>query len=138
MALFRKTNKGIAPHIGYPEIMHWQAGDEIVARNIHAKNPLQKLVAYEDGVLNITYIFKSVTADGFILVEEKESGEPHKADFYTFVKKAKNITLKKRLMSSELNDSNEYMELMSEFQKAFDELQSADNHPKRLGSESGS
>jgi hypothetical protein len=30
-------------------------------------------------------------------------------------------------------DSKDYMELMGNFQKAFDELQEADNHPKRLG-----
>ena len=131
MGLFTNKKKGRAPHSWYPEILHWKEGDEVIARNVHPKNPLTKLIAFESGKLNLTYIYRGLTADGRIIVEEKDSGEYHKLLFYKFVKKAKNITLKGRMITHELDTSNEYMELMQEFQKAYTELETSDK-PKLL------
>ena len=126
MGLFTNKKKGIAPHIWYPEILHWQEGDEVMARNVTATNIFLKIRAVDLEILNMTYLFKSVTNSGFIIVEEKETGELHKIEFYKFIRKAKNLSLRKRLIIGEIEDSKGYMELMSEFRKAYQELESSD------------
>ncbi len=119
--------KNQAPHIWYPEILHWHEGDEIRARNANAKNWFSKLMAFEVGRLNIFYYYKSVTSDGYIIVEEKETGHLHKLIFKKFIRKATNISFKNRSIHSDIDTSKEYMALMEEFQKAYVELQESDN-----------
>jgi len=115
-----------APHIRYPEILHWQEGDEIRARNANARNWFSKLMAFEDGHLNILYLYKGVTSDGFIIVEEKESGHLHKLKFGSFIKRATNLSFKNRRIHSDINETKEYMNLIEEFQKAYLELEESD------------
>lgn len=67
-----------------------------------------------------------------IYVEDKD-GNLMEFEFYRFIKKSKNESLKSRKVSSKIGNTKEYMELINNFQQAFDELQEADNHPKRLG-----
>lgn len=67
-----------------------------------------------------------------------EEGDLVEFHFYKFIKYARNETLKSRALEQQVIQSKEYMELMQNFQQAFDELQEQDNHPKRLGTkESG-
>lgn len=116
-----------APHTWYPEILHWQEGDEIKARNANAKNWFSKLMAFEVGKLNIFYFYKGVTSDGYIIVEEKETGHLHKLVFKKFIKNAANLSYKNRTINLDINHSKDYMVLMEEFQKAYLELQEGDN-----------
>lgn len=120
------STKHQAPHSWYPEILHWQEGDEIRARNANAKSWFAKLMAFEDGRLNIFYYYKGVTSDGFIIVQEKETGHLHKLIFKKFIRKAINLSLKNRMIHSDMGTSKEYMVLMEEFQKAYLELQEGD------------
>lgn len=125
-----KLSKSIShkepPHTYYPDILHWQDGDEIIARNVTAKNWFSKLSAFEIGNLNISYYYRGVTGDGTIIIEEKETGILHKESFWQFIKKAKNLSFSNRMIHSELEQSNEYMALMEEFRKAYEELQKTD------------
>lgn len=84
------------------------------------------------GSKQYTFSFKSVDESGIIYLADDE-GDLVNFHFYKFIKYARNETMKSRNLEQRIVDSNEYMELMSNFQKAFDELQEADNHPKRLG-----
>jgi len=122
-----RITKQQAPHTWYPEILHWKEGDEIKARNANAKSWFSKIMAFEVGKLNIFYYYKGVTSDGFIIVEEKETGHLHKLLFKKFIRKATNLSYKNRTINSDIDTSKEYMALMDEFQKAYLELQEADN-----------
>lgn len=115
-----------APHLLHPEILHWQTGDEIQTRNLEARGFFRKMSAIEDGKLNLIYIYKGLTREGLIIVEDKESGKLHKTDFRKFIRKAKNISLDNRKIMMDMSESEEYMELMKEFQKAYKELEAHD------------
>lgn len=132
MSLFKKR-KEIYPHKVNSQLMHWREGDEIFARNIKAKSWFSKMIAFERNSLNIIYIFRGLTKNGSVILEEKETGHLEKTELRKFLKYAKNKSLKNRLLKNDLDESKEYMELLETFQKAFDELQEADDHPKRLG-----
>ena len=129
MGIIRRNRK--APHLWCSEILDWREGDELFARNAKAKNWFSKLMAFEDGKLNISYYYKGITKDGFILIEEKDSGHMHKLEFYTFIKRAKNMSYNNRSVYSEIEHSKEYMILIDEFQKAYLELEETDK-PKLL------
>ena len=144
MGLFRNKKKGVAPHIWHPEILHWKEGDRINVWNIaHAiavgwswnfdwatyKRYSDKDSPYGEHM----FYFKSVDEFGNTYLED-EGGHLVEFQFYRLIKYARNETLKTRLLEQRVTNSNDYMELMQNFQQAFDELQEADNHPKRLGS----
>ncbi len=84
-----------------------------------------------------TFTYKSVDKRGNIYLED-----PHnhlvQFEFWRFIKVSTNETLKSRLVEEKQRGSEEYMELMQNFQQAFNELQGADNHPKRLGAKENS
>lgn len=130
---FFKSDKNLPPHKINSELLHWREGDEIIARNIKITGLVSLLTALETDNLNSHYYFKSFTKDGHIIVANKESGNLEKVRLKKFLKHAQNISLKNRALKSDIENSEEYMELMEEFQKAFNELQESDNHPHRLG-----
>ena len=140
MGLFRNKKKGVPPHTWYPDILHWKIGDRINCWNIAQALTGQKFDwatyhKYTDGNSGTgQYVFnyRSVDESGKIFLED-EDGDLVVFQFYRFVKYSRNETLKSRKLEQQVLESNDYMELMSNFQKAFDELQEADNHPKRLG-----
>ncbi len=72
-----------------------------------------------------------MTSEGYIIIEEKESGNLNKYEFRKFIKAAKNISFQNRVISLEIKESKNYMELIDSFQKAYTELQESDN-PKLL------
>ncbi len=131
MGLFRNKKKRAAPHTWYSEILHWKEGDTIVARNVRVKNWFSLVIAFEDSNLNLNYLYKSITRDGFIIIEEKDTGELHRVRFDTFIKHAKNISFNNRYIASEIDGSKEYMMLVEEFQTAYKDLEEKDN-PKLL------
>lgn len=121
-----------APHLQFPEILHWQEGDIIKARNVGAKNIISKLNAIETGKFTKKYVYKGITRDGSIIVEDQEDEIAHKVDLKKFLKKAENRSLTNRNIYSDLDTSNEYMALISEFQKAYLELSNNDEDTKLL------
>lgn len=130
MSFFRKKEQ--PSHLLYPDILHWKEGDVIKSRNANITGPFSKLMAFETGKLNLTYLYKGLTGDGFIIVEEKDNGQLHKVNFKRFLKHAKNISFKNRAIEQDLDQSKNYMELIDEFQKAYTELQDGDKDQKLL------
>lgn len=139
MGFFTNKKKGKAPHTWYTEILHWQEGDKVFCWNILSamgnKNFWPEWHKYTDtqgGYTKAMFTYQGVDAKGMIYVKDKDD-HLLTFEFYRFIKKARNESLLNRQLSSKLEDSEEYMELMKTFQQAFDELQESDNHPKRLG-----
>lgn len=126
MGIFQKKETS-APHIEFPEILHWHEGDRIKARNVTMKGLLSKMTAIETGEYILIYIYKGITRDGFIIVESEADNVAHKTELKKFLKKAENLSLKNRSIYSDLESSNEYMKLMEEFQRAYLELKEADD-----------
>jgi hypothetical protein len=125
------VHRNIPPHKLHPDVLHWKEGDEILARNVKLKGLFSKIVAFENGKLNIGYLFKAITNDGFIIVAEKENRNLHKIEFARFIRKAKNLSFKNRSIEQDLDHSKEYMELIDTFQNAYKELEESDK-PKLL------
>ena len=144
MALFRNKKKGVSPHTWYPEILHWRKGDQINVWNIAQAIAVgkkfdwatyKKYSSPDSATGQHVFTFKSVDQFGNTFLEGAD-GHLVEFQFYRLVKYARNETLKTRKIEQKMMDSHQYMELMSNFQKSFDELQAADNHPKRLGDNS--
>lgn len=144
MGLFSSNKKGKPPHTWYPDILHWQEGDRVFCWNItraigYMKAKSSDILKYmkQNGALMVdyasgTFFYKSVDENGHIYLED-EDGQLVEFEFYRFIKVAKNESLESRKLEDRQRDSEEYMELMKQFQKAFNELQESDNHPHRLG-----
>lgn len=140
MSWFRNKKKKTPPHLWYPDILHWREGDELYCWGIMSalgmKNfswaTYHKYVDMHTGAAKGTFYFKSIDKNGNIFVEDT-NGNIEQFEFWRFVKKARNESLNSRQKKNQLEESQEYMELMRTFQQAFDELQENDNHPKRLG-----
>lgn len=140
MGLFTNKKKGVPPHTWYPEILHWKEGDRINCWNIaQALTGGSKFdwgtyhrYSGEKASGQYTFNYKSVDELGKIYVSDGEDNlvEFH---FYKFIKYSRNETLKTRALEQKVTQSKEYMELMGNFQQAFNELQEKDGHPKRLG-----
>ncbi|MEO9884737.1 MAG: hypothetical protein ABJR05_13580 [Balneola sp.] len=130
MGLFDNKINNTPPHKLHPEILHWREGDEIENidfQKMSHKNKFRTVVMRIDGVIPMTtYLYKSLTSDGFIIVEDKESKHLQKIPFGKFLKKANNMSLKSRWVEQELKDSKEYMELIDNFQQAYIELEESD------------
>ncbi len=123
-----------APHLLHPEILHWKKGDIIRARNVKAKGVFSKLNALETGTFTRNYVYKGITSDGYIIVEDEADREIHKTVLQSFLKKAENLSLKNRTILTELDTSSEYMELIAEFKKAYLELSHQNEESKLLNS----
>ncbi len=141
MKFFRNKKRGIPPHTWYPEILHWKEGDRVNCWNIAQAltgekfdwATYRKYSSSDSSTGQHIFMYRSVDEDGKIYLAD-DNGDLVSFHFYKFIKYARNETLKSRMLEQRVLESKEYMELMDNFQKAFDELQEADNHPKRLGS----
>ncbi len=143
MGFFKNDKKGKPPHTWYPEILRWREGDQIFCWNIskaigYMKAKSKDIAKYmADSGSHAIYAtaafkFKSVSEDGMIYLEF-EDGQMEEFEFWRLIKCAENESLKTRKIEEKETDSQKYMELIQNFQHAFNELQEADNHPKRLG-----
>lgn len=140
MGFFKNDKRGNPPHIWYPEILHWEVGDEIRSIDYEKFENLsfvEKLMLRIDGFLEKEvipinfYFYKGVTDKGFIIIEQKESKRLFKLSFQNFIKDALNLSFQERSIRQELNKSKEYMELIESFQQAYSELEESDK-PKLL------
>ncbi|MEQ8578378.1 MAG: hypothetical protein RIC57_07995 [Balneola sp.] len=135
MGFFKNDKKGKPPHKIHPEVLHWKENDEIENidfQKMERKSKFNTVVMRIDGVTPMTiYLYKSLTNDGFIIVEEKETQHLHKIEFERFVEQCNNLSLKSRWIEQDLDHSKEYMELIESFQKAYSELEESDK-PKLL------
>lgn len=103
-----------APHEQYPAIMHWQKGDEI--RSTKSHNPFW-------------FNLISITQDGTVYGQNELNEHKFRQPLWVVMRDGCNLSLKDREINEALKSSNEYMELIAEFNKAFAELQERD---KRL------
>ncbi|MCR9133187.1 MAG: hypothetical protein NXI08_11450 [bacterium] len=141
MKFFRNKKRGVPPHTWYPEILHWKEGDRVNCWNIAQAltgekfdwATYRKYSSADSSTGQHIFMYRSVDEDGKIYLAD-DNGDLVSFHFYKFIKYARNETLKSRMLEQRVLESKEYMELMDNFQKAFNELQEADNHPKRLGS----
>jgi len=145
MPIFSRKNKyeGQPPHTWYPDILHWREGDSLFCSNVQQSVGFLKvkpkyLKMYFDtpkdeiGFLSAKFTYKSVDASGMIFVEDVK-GHLHSFEFWRFIKSSDNLSLKSREIKERQANSESYMELIQNFQTAFNELQEKDEHPKRLG-----
>lgn len=119
------TKKRLPPHVWYPEVLHWREGDSIVSKDSIYVSLLSIVIADDDG-FSLRYRYKSITRDGFIILEEEETGKLEKRRFDLFIRVSKNISYNNRHLNSEIQRSKEYMDLIQEFQNAYIELEKAD------------
>lgn len=135
MGFFKNDKKGKPPHSWYPEILHWEVGDEIRSIDYEKLENLsfvEKLMLridsfFEKEVIPINfYLYKGLTENGFIIVVQKESKRLFKISFQNFIKDAINLSFQERSIRQELNKSKEYMDLIKNFQKAYLELEDSD------------
>lgn len=140
MGFFRNDKKGKPPHTWYPEILHWREGDQIYCQNITKAFGYTKVKTADverymipNAVIHkAIFTYKTVDELGMIYLIDPHN-QMVQFEFWRFIKVSRNETLKSRAIEQKQKDSEKYMELMSNFQKSFDELQEEDNHPKRLG-----
>ncbi|MEO9884734.1 MAG: hypothetical protein ABJR05_13595 [Balneola sp.] len=143
MRFFENDKKGRPPHTWYPDILHWREGDQVYCWNIAKAigyikarsadySKYAQVVGFDYNYGKATFKFKSVDETGKIYLED-EDGLLVEFEFYKFIRAAKNESLVSRKVEQNQKNSENYMELMENFQHAFDELQESDNHPKRLG-----
>jgi hypothetical protein len=140
MGFFKNDKKGKPPHTWYPDILHWREGDSIYCWNIlvalnnkkYSWAEIHRYTPEGGGFAKAHFKFIGVNSDGIIFVKDSED-HLLEFEFYRFIKKSKNESLANRIAQDRLKETEDYMELMQNFQRAFDELQKNDNHPKRLG-----
>lgn len=110
-----------APHEQYPEILHWKVGDEI--RN----NPRCPHVFWFNLI--------SITSEGQVYdaqVYGQNCLNDHKCSYalWVIMRDGSNLSLQDRQINETLKESNDYMELIEQFNVAFAELQERDRKLK--------
>ena len=106
-----------APHEQYPEIMHWQEGDEI--RN-HAGSSHN----------NFWFSLISINADGIVYGQNRLNDHKFRQPLWMIMRDGQNLSLRDREINEQLKGGNEYMELIAEFNRSFAELQERDKKLK--------
>lgn len=104
-----------APHEQYPQIMHWRAGDEIRSSAIHN---------------NFWFHLISITESGWVYGQERLNEHKFRQPLWVVMRDGCNLSLKDREINEALKQSNEYMDLIVEFNKAFAQLQERDKKMK--------
>lgn len=132
MSFFKNEKKNTAPHKWYPDILHWKKGDEVFCWNIvYASGKIFSADYHryvnEAGRAKATFYYEGISSNGNIILKDKEDHFVE-FEFYRFIKKARNESLKNRNLSQKIQESSEYMELIEAFQKAFEELEESDKN----------
>lgn len=138
MGLFTNKKKGRPPHTWYPDILHWREGDSIYCWNVisalgNNKNSWPEIHRYTPkggSFAKAHFKFIGVNSDGKIFAKDND-GHLLEFEFYRFIKKSKNESLANKLVQDRLKGTEDYMELMKSFQKAYNELTESDK-PKLI------
>lgn len=101
------VNRDLLPHQRWPEILQWRAGDEFQGLGGH-------------------YLLVSIESDGYAVVDRL--GQRSYMHLSRLV--GKNASARTRRINKRLAQSNEYMELLQEFNKAVAELEERDKRLK--------
>ncbi|MEQ8578380.1 MAG: hypothetical protein RIC57_08005 [Balneola sp.] len=139
MGFFKNDKKGKPPHTWYPDILHWREDDSIYCWNVMSalgnnKQSWAEIHRYTPeggGFAKAHFTFVGVNSEGKIFVKD-EKENLLEFEFYRFIKKSKNESLANRMVQDRLKGTENYMELMKNFQRSYDELQEADENPKRM------
>jgi MoaA/NifB/PqqE/SkfB family radical SAM enzyme len=104
MSLFKlfKTKKSKEPHEIFPEIMHWEKGDRL-----HDK-------------YNCGREYIGINKDGTVLIQNY--GDVDVLSIHEIKRDYTNITLLKDRCNPKSDKSDGYMQLLSDFQKAYKEI----------------
>jgi hypothetical protein len=100
-----------APHVQYPEILHWQEGDEIEADRF-------------------LFSFIRVTEDGWVYGQNLLDDHKFKEPLWMVMRDGINLSLKDREIDEGLTRSDEYMQLIAAFNDSFNELRERDKKLK--------
>ncbi|MEO9884735.1 MAG: hypothetical protein ABJR05_13590 [Balneola sp.] len=138
MGFFKNDKKGKPPHTWYPEILHWREGDTIYCWNVMSalgsnKKSMAQIHRYipEGGGFAKTHFkFSGVNSNGKIFVEDND-GNILEFQFYRFIRKSENESLANRMAQNRLKGTEDYMELMENFQQAYEELAESES-PKLI------
>lgn len=139
MGFFKNDKKGQPPHTWYPDILHWQEGDTIYCWNVlsalhknkHSWTEIHRYTPKGGGFAKAHLTFIGVNSEGIIFLKD-ENENLLEFEFYRFIKKSKNESLANRMVQDRLKGTGDYMELMQNFQKAYDELSQSDKTKKLL------
>jgi hypothetical protein len=133
MGLYTNKRKGKPPHTWYPDILHWREGDSIycwgvmsaLGSNKKSMAQIHRYIPEGGGFAKAHFKFIGVNSEGTIFVEDNDS-HLLEFEFYRFIKKSENESLANRMVQDRLKGTEHYMELMENFQQAFDELSESD------------
>ena len=106
------------PHEQYPQIMHWQKGDEIRSTENHNR---------------FWFNLISITADGMVYGQNRIDDHKFAQRLWVVMRDGINLSLQDRHINEALKQSDGYMELVAEFNRAFAELQERDKKLKLVG-----
>ena len=95
-----------SPHEIFPKILHWKEGDEIENWKTFPQN---------------YYHYKSVSEKGIVTLLNACSGTLEQFNIKK-VSKMFNQSLHNRNISKEIEETEDYMQLMKDFQKAYKEI----------------
>lgn len=111
------VNRDLPPHERWPEVLQWQKGDVFELRGAYC------------GQATLV----SVTEGGSAYVMEGIGGQdrPEKWAISSLV--GHNRSLRSRYINAEMRRTNEYMELLEEFNKAVKELERRDKNLRLVG-----
>jgi hypothetical protein len=109
-----KAEPSPAPHEQYPEILHWQEGDEICAI------PSMRFW------FNLIRITENGWVYGNNCLDHHRFSEP----LWMVMRDGINLSLKDREINEALKQSDEYMQLIAAFNDSFNELQERDKKLK--------
>lgn len=104
------ANRDLAPHQRWPEILHWQQGDEF------------------EWSMSGWYRLIALSEDGNAYVSEVTSNDKQIVGICSLV--GRNVSLRNRRISQQLKNTAEYMELIKQFNIAYAELQERDKKLK--------
>lgn len=104
-----------SPHEQYPQIMHWQKGDEVRSTQL-----------YND----FWFTLISISADGVVYGKNRLDDHKFRQPLWQVMRDGTNLSLKDRGIDEELQRTNEYMDLLAAFNAAFAELQTRDTKLK--------
>lgn len=102
------TGRNLAPHQRWPEILHWERGDEFDVSVFSDYHSIHLISLTEDGgaYCNVNFGHKAYLSIGSLV--------------------GHNVSLRDRNLTARINRPNEYTDLIEEFNSAYAELESRD------------